>query len=57
MHQKREDSHSTIILYSSLPLETFVLLPTYEKSDNPSDYLIFYVLGILPIFLVFFKAF
>ena len=28
-----------------------------NKSGNPSDYLIFYALGILPIFLVFFKAF
>ncbi|ORO80308.1 hypothetical protein B7709_00775 [Streptococcus oralis subsp. dentisani] len=55
--QKREGSHSIIILYSSLPLGTFVLFLTYKKSGNPSDYLIFYVLGILPIFLVFFKAF
>ena len=44
MPPKREDSHSIIILYSSLPLGTFVLLPTYKKSGNPSDYLIFYVL-------------
>ena len=28
-----------------------------KKSGNPSDYLIFYVLGILPIFLVFFESF
>ena len=28
-----------------------------KKSGNPIDYLIFYVLGVLPILLVFFKAF
>lgn len=33
------------------------MLSKNKKSGNPSDYLIFYVLGILPIFLVFFKAF
>ena len=44
MPQKKKVSHSTIILYSSLPLGIIVLLPTYKKSGNPSDYLIFYVL-------------
>ena len=57
MPPKKKVSHSTIILYSSLPLGIIVLLPICKKSGNPSDYLIFYVLGILPIFLVFFKAF